>query len=248
MPNTPVIANSLPLGGSFLLMKILESFGYQKYAKNQGTPQAFNYKEVKEALATQAPTSLDDNAIAIGPFAPHFVNQSTFCHWLEVVSRGEYISAHIPGTAAFAPIITQLNCRHIVIMRSAQSILTELVYGDEIMPRFLKADLEPLSLSERLNFFLSGGYAACAGVTVKSFAEIYRSMQAWRQDPTCLVVDFEDLISQNKQQELLTRMATYLGIQMDTMAVPLEVINNFPVSTLRAEFPVDLRRLILEPI
>lgn len=228
MTNHPIIANSLPLGGSFLLMKILDSFGYQKYAGQQGTPQAFNYKEVKTALARQESHVPGANPIAISPFAPCNVNQSLFRDWLDVVPAGNYISAHIPYTESFAPIINDLNYRHIVIMRDFRAILAELIYGDDIMPRFLKADIEPMSLTERLNFFLVGGIAAHAGVSVKSFTEIYRSMQAWRNDPTCLVVDLEDLISENDQQAVLIRMADYLDISIDNMAVPLAAINSFP--------------------
>jgi hypothetical protein len=171
---------------------------------------------------------LEANPIAVSPFAPCNVNQRLFRHWLEVVPVGHYISAHIPYAESFATIITDLNYRHIVIMRDFRAILAELVYGDEIMPRFLKADIELMSLTEKLNFFLTGGYADQAGVSIKSFSEIYRSMQVWRNDPTCLVVDFEELINENTQQAALTRMADYLAISIDNMAIPLAAINSFP--------------------
>ncbi len=232
MTHYPIIANSLPLGGPFLLMKILDSFGYQKNVPQPGKPQALNYKEVKAALAQQTSSDLGENPIAVSPFAPCHINQSTFSGWLEAVPAGSYIPAHIPWTAALAPMLTALNCRHILIMRDIQAILAELVYGNEIMPRFLKADIESLSLTERQDFFLTGGYAAHAGVVVKSIAEIYRSMQAWRNDPSCLVVDFEELLSADKQQPVLNRMADYLEIRIDNMDGHLAAINSFCATCL----------------
>ena len=45
----------MPMGGPFLLMKLLETLGYPNYAKSaegqaSQTPVAFNYKTAKEAL------------------------------------------------------------------------------------------------------------------------------------------------------------------------------------------------------
>ena len=39
---------------------------------------------------------------------------------------------------------------------------------------FLETDLAPMSLLQRVNFLLEGGYAAKAGVKIKSFPEVYR--------------------------------------------------------------------------
>ena len=240
MTNYPIIANSLPLGGPFLLMKVLDSFGFRKYDQQPGTPQAFNYKEVKEILALQTAQDLTDNPIPISPFAPCYVNQCLFRQWLGALLPGQYISAHIPYTESFAPLITELNYRHIVIMRDFRAILAELVYGDEIMPRFLKADIERMSLAERLHFFLNGGYASQTDLSIKSFAEIYRSMQAWRDDPSCLVVDFEDLVNKDRQQATLIRMAEYLSVSIENMTSSIAAINSFPLPDNKILEKLDL--------
>ena len=83
---------------------------------------------------------------------------------------------------------------------------------------FLEDDFKLMSPLERLNFILAGGYATQAGVEIKSFADVYRSMIAWQNEPNCLFVRFEDLIgakgggSDEKQRDTIKRIASYLGI------------------------------------
>jgi hypothetical protein len=150
-----------------------------------------------------------------------------FQQWLEAVPTGHYISGHLPYSAALDPMLQALNYRHILIWRDPQAILAELVFGGEIMPRFLKADLEPLSLAERVEFFLTGGYAPNLGVHITTFVEICRAMLAWEQDSTCFIVHVEDLINMDKQEAVIANLANFLEITVD-MVTCLGKINAFP--------------------
>jgi hypothetical protein len=84
------------------------------------------------------------------------------------------------------------------------------------MPRFLTPDLEPLSLDARLDFMIEGGQAPAADATLAPFAEIYRSMLAWRNDEHCLAVRFETLVgdqSEAAQRRELAAIAEHLGLE-----------------------------------
>ncbi len=61
---------------------------------------------------------------------------------------------------------------------------------------YLERDFRLMDQNQRLEIILEGGYAPEAGVEIKSFAEVYRSMLAWRNDSDSLVIHFEDLVGQ----------------------------------------------------
>ena len=61
---------------------------------------------------------------------------------------------------------------------------------------FLEADFKSMSPMQRLIFVLEGGYAPQAAVTVQSFHDVYHSILAWRNQPNCLFIRFEDLVGE----------------------------------------------------
>ncbi|MGK5092451.1 hypothetical protein WDW89_10625 [Deltaproteobacteria bacterium TL4] len=87
---------------------------------------------------------------------------------------------------------------------------------------FLEADFKTMSPLQRLNFILEGGYAPNAKVETKSFAEVYRSMLAWRNQPNSLFMHFEDLVSEqgggslDKQRVVVENIASFLRIPFNT--------------------------------
>lgn len=105
---------------------------------------------------------------------------------------------------------------------------------------FLEEDLKPLSETERFNFILEGGWAKKAGVKINSFAEVYRSMLAWRDEPGCLFLRFEDLVgeagggSSEKQKEVMKKIALHLGVSFDhKIQAKLKEIYNPDARTFR---------------
>jgi hypothetical protein len=213
-----VLANSLPKSGSSVLAETVEMLGYKNHIPSQGTPKAFNYKVAKDALHNRRDTKDTERKVAVSPFAPWYVEQETFRHWLDAVLPGHYIFGHLPRTSALSSLIADLNYRHVVIIRDPRAVLASLIFEEGIIPRFLIPDLEPMSLTQRLNFMSEGGYAPKADATLGSFADIYRSMLAWRNDKNCLAVRFEELVGEHgrePQRRAIKTMGSYLDVQFD---------------------------------
>lgn len=234
-----VLVNSLPKSGTHLLAKAIEIFGYQEHFSDRDnvrddseveTPIFLNYRHAKNALQkgkSSQKTEDPREQICVGALTPFYVDKSIFSHWLKVISRGRYIIGHIPQTPVLSEVLADLDYHHVFIIREPSAVVAStlpfiLDTGKKMPSRhFLEDDFKQMSMTQRLNFILEGGYAPLAGVKIKSLAEVYRSMLAWRNEPNCLFVHFEDLIgekgggSQEKQKQILESIALHLGIPFD---------------------------------
>ncbi len=220
-----VLGNSLPRGGSALLVAIIEGAGYGEHQPTGATPRALNYLEAKQALNGLRGGENHEAKIGVSPFAPWYAEPAIFRHWLDAVAPHRFIFGHLPYSRALDPLLGELGFRHLLILRDPVDILTSLVFDGEIMPRFLTSDLSPLSLDERLGFMIQGGHAAKANATLAPFAEIYRSMLAWRDDAHCLAVRFEALVGDHgadAQRRELAAIADHLGLEsLEHLLAPL---------------------------
>ena len=229
-----VLVNSLPKSGTHLLAKAIQIFGYHEYFTSDNyvnnTPKFLGSYEIRRILTNQ--NIIDSNQeesefLNIGIIFPNLVPKSKLKYWLECLAKSQYINGHIPYNAKVNKVLTDLNYHHVCIIRDPRAVTVSrlnFIFNSEsakdILPQGipLKADLEPMSTTERINFLLEGGYAKKADLKIHSFAHIYRSILAWNQDPNCLLVRFEDLIGEQgggnnqKQLEKLMNLADHLKI------------------------------------
>jgi hypothetical protein len=226
-----VLANSLPRGGPFLLASALDLLGYRRFAGTADTPRALNYQDAKNALAKEPPAADPSTAlkasnsttIGVSPFSPLNASPTIVQRWLTQVAVGEYIMGHMPWSAPLQDIMTDLNYRHIVILRDPRALLLALVFHAEVMPRFLAADFASLSPLQQVEKMWMGGTLDRAGMTLQPFATVYRSLLAWRNLSNTLLVHFEDLVSPQlggsiaQQRQTLAQLAKFLdlGVQVN---------------------------------
>jgi len=254
-----LLINSLPKSGTHLLASAVEVLGYQEHFKSHhflqklltslgwSTPIFLNYREVNKALRAEKfiPQKTNAEQISIGALTPCYVPASTLQRWLKAISQSKYILGHIPWTPALNPILDALNYHHIFIIRHPCAVISStipFVLDTGKMParHFLETDLAPMSVLQRVNFLLEGGYAAKAGVEIKSFAEVYRSMLSWDKDSSCLAIRFEDLVGEQgggsleRQIDTVGRIALHLGVPLDdTIDAKLKEIYNPTARTFR---------------
>jgi Sulfotransferase domain len=246
-----VFINSLPKSGTHLLMKAVELFAYQDYAENphvltKNMPIILSHSQLKKELAKfSLPTVAEAEAICVGALSPLFVAPELFKEWLTDMPEHHYIFRHIPYSPALSPVLAELNYRHLFIIRDPRAVLPSLLAfilnPQGLMEKhFLAADFSEMSPPQRLDFILEGGYAPKANVMVRDFAQVYRSMLKWCDDPNCLAVRFEDLIgeqgggSQDKQRNVVKKIAEYLQQPFnDTIVSGLEKIYNPSALTFR---------------
>lgn len=240
-----LLINSLPKSGTHLLAKAVEILGYKEHfveGETKEIPLFFNYREVKNKSKNQV---YSDEKISIGALTTCYVNSEIFRHWLSQISPRQYILGHIPWTPRLTPILTDLDYQHIFIIRDPRAVVISsipFVLDTGKMPakHFLEDDFKLMSPTQRLNFILEGGYAEKAGVEIKNFAEVYRSMLAWGQETDCLFVRFEDLVGEKgggsfqKQEEVMKKICSYLQIDFDhRIASRLNEIYNPEARTFR---------------
>ena len=225
-----VLINSLPKSGTHLLSRAIEILGYKEYFTASGyindTPRFFVYREIKAALDKKWDTKDTGEKIRIGALTALYADSSIFRHWLALIPKGRYIFGHIPYTPVLNPLLADLNYQHIFIIRDPRAVISSLlpfVLDTGRMPvrHFLEDDFKAFSPTQRLNFILEGGYAPKAGVEINCFADIYRSMLAWRNNSKCLFIRFEDLVgeegrgSSEKQEDTMGHIASHLEVPFD---------------------------------
>jgi hypothetical protein len=157
---------------------------------------------------------------------------------------GRHILGHITYTPHLSPILTELNFRHVAIIRDPRAVVVSLlsfILDTRGMPKphFLEADFKLMSSQEQLALILNGGYAKEAGVPILNFAEVYRAMLAWQHDPDCLLVRFEDLIgsqgggSDEKQQYVMAQIARHLDCPFNEGSSPMPTVYSSTARTFR---------------
>ncbi len=233
---TRILVNSLPKSGTHLLAKAVEQCGYTEHFDPDNlndpariTPLFFNYKEVKNGLAQLSAREMvaTEKAVCVGTLTPIYVAPNVFRQWLDGMRHGKYVLGHLGRTPALTNLLHELDYKHLFIIRDPRAVLTSLlsfILDTRGMPKphFLENDFRQLSQDERLAFLLNGGYAPLAGVAVRGFADVYRSMLAWRDAPSCLFVKFEELVGvqgggdEQLQREAIGRIRGYLGADNST--------------------------------
>lgn len=239
-PATRLFVNSLPKSGTHLLAKAAELFGYREHFDPNNlddparvTPIFFNYREVKDDLARQRGTGQagqkGDEGIYVGTLTPVYAGVGDFRRWFNGLATGRYVLGHVGYSPALGPLLRECGVAHLFIIRDPQAVVASLlsfILDTRGMPRphFLEADFRQLSPAQRLDLLLAGGYAPIAGVEVTPFAQVYRTMAGWRNDPDCLVVNFEDLVgpqgggTAERQRAAGERIAAHLGLPFAAVA------------------------------
>lgn len=249
-----ILINSLPKSGTHLLAKAIEIFGYEEHFSDRPnleddaeflTPTLLNRREILKALKKENLTPNSDAGISIGALSNLFVEPSSLQRWLDAMKPGKYILGHIPYNELLNPVLEAIGFHHVFIIRDPRAVVASSIpffldTGKMPARHFLEEDIKALSASDRVKFVLEGGYAKRAGVTIKGFAEIYRSMLAWRDRPDLLFLHFEDLVgeggggSHEKQMQAIERIALHLGVPFDDgIAAKVQEIYNPNSRTFR---------------
>ncbi len=223
-----VFINSLPKSGTHLLAKAVELFGYKEYSSSEeytgDTPKFLNFREAKKALQKASSSSNRKNGdkINIGVMTDCFVDTSLVTSWFDIIPERFYILGHIPWTPHLQPIFAELNCLHLCIVRDPRAVIASqlsFILNTGKMPEkhFLEENFKNMSYKQRVNFILTGGYASTVQLEIKSFAAVFHSILAWRNEQGCLLVRFEDLIgeqgggSAEQQKKTVQQIASHVG-------------------------------------
>ena len=228
-----VFVNSLPKSGTHLLAKAAETFGYQDYFTSdfqlppevKHFPRFLNHRQALKA-SSNTPTTMDDQNIGIGSLHLCPVDSMDLKRWLTLVPKNNYIQGHIPANTHFNQLLESLNYRHLIIIRDPRAVIASLVpfvnnaKNTLFKAHFLDDDFRKMSLEERFDFILMGGYAEQAKLPIKNFKAVYASFYQWREHSNALLLKFEDLIGeqgggeQEAQYKAVIKIAQHLGVEL----------------------------------
>jgi hypothetical protein len=261
-----LLINSLPKSGTHLVSRAAELLGYKEHfsvgnLKNQeqksenGTelkveysvPIFLNYGEIKNLLKKQGMTPQEvknKNNLNVGALTSSYLDVDVLRKCLSEVPQGCLILGHIPWDENLSLILSELNFRHLFIIRDPRPVITSLVsfiLDTRKMPKkhFLEKDFRQMTSFQRFEFLFNGGYAKNAGVEIKKFADVCNSMAAWKNDPNCLFLRFEDLIgekgggSSSLQLETIKKIAAHLEIPFENIANRIGEVYNPGARTFR---------------
>lgn len=192
----------------------LDALGYSRYVSSTPElPSALNFEEAKKAFHQARPVGMAPSA-GVSLFAPWPVPLQTLDSWLDAVTPGQYLMAHLGASVLLPDRLRTLSYKHITILRDPRALLAALLFEEAVMPRFLRAGFAGLSPAEQLAFFWNGGPVPETGVVLLPYPQVYRSLYAWQYQEDVLVVRFEDMAEQEGLRNATERMACYLDLPL----------------------------------
>ncbi|MCB0062126.1 MAG: hypothetical protein KDE19_08430 [Caldilineaceae bacterium] len=97
--------------------------------------------------------------IGVSLFVLLSASTATVNRWLATVVAGDYLMGHMPWSVPLQEIMTDLVYRHVSILRDPRALLLALLFGNELMPRFLKADFAALTPLQQIECMWTGAPA-----------------------------------------------------------------------------------------
>ncbi len=191
--DTPkVLANSIPKSGTNLLLRTLYLFPQMR-------------RKIHKTLNSNFPTS--DKII-------------------KGLKNGQFCSAHLKYSKNIQNALESNNVRHIIIIRDPRDIAVSncmyITYKDT-SHRLSHYFLNNLGDdNERIMASIEGIPANKLndGIESLSLATHYSGYMAWKEDPKCLFVKFEDIIgekgggSKNTQRLCVKKIASHIGLEV----------------------------------
>jgi hypothetical protein len=135
---------------------------------------------------------------------------------------GEIFIGHLEALPEICSVLDLCSFKKFFIYRDLRDVVISLFFmwkngrgADQWPRRYFSEKLQ--SDSERISFLISGwgekgGFLKDAPETVDfpNITERFIGNLPWLSDPNCMKIKYEDLLSQERQNHILSKMATYL--------------------------------------
>lgn len=157
---------------------------------------------------------------------------------IESMSRGQYVSAHMPYDAAIQTALRDLNARHVLLIRDPRDVVISFMkYATSMDPtHWLHAYLRSLPDDEsRLAVCIRGVYTDDPSHPLHQpdAAADFNRYARWADEAGVLTLKFEDLIGERgggdhqRQIDGVDRLLTFIGYPADRARVEEIAANSF---------------------
>jgi len=245
-----VMANSIPKGGTHLLLRLISLAGFQENPFWIGADLIRGRFEFLRCL-TRGGRSQD--RVTIGSEVPVEIGTKWLNGRLNSVPDGSVFGAHCLYSEKFSRLLAASDVSVVCILRDPRSIaVSHLDYLKRTPHHFFhKYYMDLADDNERLKMSILGGQLG--PYTLRSLADRYRGYLDWKRSGIALLVRFEDLVgekgggSAEKQKEAIYATLQFLGLGADAALVVRIQDNIFGSTSTFRKGRIDSWRSELPP-
>lgn len=186
-----LIVNSLPKAGTHLLVKLLESMGYQHSGANFSSTTLYGRHEWAKFLLRGA--MFGQSGVEVGLDIAAVARRSWIIDSLTKVSEKQFCGGHLPYSDCMHALFQQAGFKTIHILRDPRDVLVSWAhYVPKISWHYGRQGLEGLDLEQCIKKILHGYQSG--NFDIESFPQILNRSMGWMNSRDVMVVRFEELV------------------------------------------------------
>jgi Sulfotransferase domain len=219
-----VFVNSVPKAGTHLVMRALELMGM-----DVDKPHHISAAQAERFTCPEGPQ------VPVGISTPVLVSLQRLRDMVRAVPANEVLAGHVPHSAGFADLLSELRCRMVLVIRDPRDVVVSLAFHMiNVVDNSLYAWAQTVSADERLMAAIRGlpGEAGQPS-RLLDVNQRFRSILPFVHHPNAMLVHFEQTIGargggdDQEQQHLLRRLSTFAGRKgADLAMVHREIFGN----------------------
>jgi len=215
----PLFVNSMPKSGTNLVQVLVEDIGYQYSGRSLAASSVSGRHRVVKRLLRKNWFSVAE--VPLGIEFDASVSARWVGHYLSAVGAGQYLSGHAAYSDVLYDLLSRSGMKTILVLRNPADVVYSMAkYIVEPINAWypFHAQFKSLSLEDRADFMLRGGFDEIGGGFLRSLKEQYRALEGWSDKEGVLIVRFEDVVgekgggSEQAQRKVLSDIATFLRI------------------------------------
>lgn len=214
-----VMVNSIPKGGTHLLLKLVYMLGIPDDSKRFWLGAGV-IKRGFEPLNKIIKGSYNQEIIQIGCETPVNVGKNWLTKKLNNIPDNHSFGAHCIYSDSLSSIMLENEVRVVCVLRDPRAIVaSHMHYVKKWKKHFFHKEYMALPSDEdRMRFSLTGG--KLGKHTVAPIHERYLNFKGWMRDKNAVVVKFEDIVGKSgggsdaAQFDAVSKVAKHLGINL----------------------------------
>ena len=221
-----VMVNSIPKGGTHLLLKLVYMLGIPDDPKRFWLGAGIIRRRI-ELLNKLVKGSFSNDTVIIGSEVPVKIGVNWLIRRLHKIPDNHSFGAHCLHSDELSKVINKSGVRAVCIIRDPRAIAASHMHYVKTWKKhfFHSAYMKLPSDKERMRLSITGGQLG--KYSVISMRERYESFLGWQKDSSAMLVRFEDLVGENgggsniEQVKAVRNVAGHLDIELSDAKLAL---------------------------